>query len=41
MTKEVSNRQLQKKALIGDEQRKEKAEESKYSDGSVEINRTK
>ena len=41
MKKEVSNRQLQKKTLIGDGQRKEKAEEPKYSDRSVEINRTK
>ena len=41
VTKEVSNRQLQKETLIGDGQTKEKAEEPKYSDRSVEINRTK
>ena len=33
--------QLQKKTSIGDGKRKEKAEEPKYSDKSVEINRTK
>ena len=41
VTKEVSNRQLQKETFIGDGQTKEKAEEPKYSDRSVEINRTK
>ena len=40
-TKEVSNRQLQKETLIGDGQTKKKAEEPKYSDRSIEINRTK
>ena len=41
VTKEVSNSQLQKETLIGDRQTKEKAKEPKYSDRSVEINRTK
>ena len=41
VTKEVSNRQLQKETLIGDGQTKERAEEPKYCDRSVEINRTK
>ena len=41
MTKEVSNSQLLKETLIGDEQRQEKGEEPKYSDRSVEINGTK
>ena len=41
MTKEISNNQLPKERLIGDRQRKEKAEEPKYSDRSVEINGTK
>ena len=41
VTKEVSNSQLQKETLIGDGQRKEKAEEPKYSDRGVEIKRTK
>ena len=41
MIKEVSNSQPQKETLIGDGQRKEKAEEPKYSDRSAEINRTK
>ena len=41
VTKEVSNRQLQKETFIGDGQTKEKAEEPKYGDRSVKINRTK
>ena len=41
VTKEVSNSQLQKETLIEDGQRKEQAEKPKYSDRSVEINRTK
>ena len=41
VTKEVSNSQLQKETLIRGEQRKKKAEEPKYKDRSVEINRTK
>ena len=41
VNKKVSNTQLQKEALIGDGQRKEKAEEPKYSGSNVEINRTK
>ena len=41
VTKEVSNSQLKKETLVGDGQRKEKEEWPKYSDRSVEINRTK
>ena len=41
VTKEISSNQLKKETLTGDRQRKEKAEEPKYSDRSVEINRTK
>ena len=41
VTKEVSNSQLQKETLIEDGQGKEEAEEPKYSDRCVEINRTK
>ena len=41
VTKEISNNQLPKETLIGDRQRKGKAEEPKYRGRSVEINRTK
>ena len=41
VTKEVPNRQLQKETFVGDRQTKEKTEEPKHSDRSVEINKTK
>ena len=40
-TKEVSNSQLQKETLIGDGRGKEKVEEPKYRNRSVEVKRTK